>query len=481
MGIAPSIGGRGGAGGAVVVAASNAPAAWKAAATYTCSGTGDQTQINSALSALGTTGDVLLLSPGTFSINAPIIGQRDDVTLEGAGRGVTIISQASGFVNSGNNALIQVNRDDLAGTNLRPAQGWKIADLSVYGNYLGTQGTTHGIHFKAFRSTIENVQVWGSNAYGIVIRGCTAAERGTASDWATYGTWIVLSKIHDNGSGGVLFDSASTDAAIEHSEIFENTGPGIQTGSVINEISNCYIWGNRDNSGGTQGNGIVFLTGAGRTCVSACKIEQNRGGIRFIAGSEFSVVNCTLASNSTSLTGNTSTGAIPSGWYTAGSSNQRDDIMFDGSGGAPAVVQVTGCIIDPTAYASDSSRYAISINSGDRSAFCHNDIGGGSTGRVLNNVPSNNVEFSQNMGYITEASGTATVTSAATSVVVTHGLGITPNAQDISLILTNQPTNAVGNIWISAVGSTTFQINVAAAPGTNTAIFGWSVSHHRFS
>lgn len=74
-------------------------------------------------------------------------------------------------------------------------------------------------------------------------------------------------------------------------------------------------------------------------------------------------------------------------------------------------------------------------------------------------------------------SGTATVTSGNTSVTVTHGAGYTPNVADVMVTPTNSPTNDPGHWWVSAVGATTFVINVRANPGASGASFAWRVAH----
>lgn len=74
-----------------------------------------------------------------------------------------------------------------------------------------------------------------------------------------------------------------------------------------------------------------------------------------------------------------------------------------------------------------------------------------------------------------KGSGTATITSAATSVTVTHGAGYTPAAQDIIVVPTNSPTNDPGWWWVDTIGGTTFKINVRAVPGASTATFSWRV------
>jgi len=71
-------------------------------------------------------------------------------------------------------------------------------------------------------------------------------------------------------------------------------------------------------------------------------------------------------------------------------------------------------------------------------------------------------------------SGTANITSAATSVTVTHGVEYTPLAQDIYVT----PTTSWGSatkFWVSTITATTFVINCTPAPGA-TMTFAWQVS-----
>lgn len=80
-----------------------------------------------------------------------------------------------------------------------------------------------------------------------------------------------------------------------------------------------------------------------------------------------------------------------------------------------------------------------------------------------------------NSGYVTENTGTATITAAATSIATAHGCNYTPTAGDIDVKLTNLPTNDIGDVWLSAIGAANFTINCRIVPGAATAIFAWSV------
>jgi hypothetical protein len=74
-----------------------------------------------------------------------------------------------------------------------------------------------------------------------------------------------------------------------------------------------------------------------------------------------------------------------------------------------------------------------------------------------------------------QTTGTATVANGTTSIAVTHNSATTPVAGDIIVTPTNNLGNAV-MFWITAIGATTFTINVDVDPGATTATFGWQVN-----
>lgn len=78
-----------------------------------------------------------------------------------------------------------------------------------------------------------------------------------------------------------------------------------------------------------------------------------------------------------------------------------------------------------------------------------------------------------NIGWTTEASGTGTINSGATTAVITHGLSVTPTAKNISITMTENPSNDIGLIWVSAITSTQFTVNVRADPGASNLDFSW--------
>lgn len=99
-------GGSASKGATFVVGASDATGTW--GANYTCDGTADEVQINTAIAACAATGGKVILSDGLFTIAAPIL-MKTGVTLVGQGRAATRIKVASGFVGNAMIALNDVN------------------------------------------------------------------------------------------------------------------------------------------------------------------------------------------------------------------------------------------------------------------------------------------------------------------------------------------------------------------------------------
>jgi len=69
------------------------------------------------------------------------------------------------------------------------------------------------------------------------------------------------------------------------------------------------------------------------------------------------------------------------------------------------------------------------------------------------------------VGYVTKASGRATIPANATSVTVNPGLSCTPSKVLVTPL--NQPP---GSIWVSNITATSFNINVSAAPTTDLPV-----------
>jgi len=78
---------------------------------------------------------------------------------------------------------------------------------------------------------------------------------------------------------------------------------------------------------------------------------------------------------------------------------------------------------------------------------------------------SNGSTYYSSFGMRTEASGVATVTAGQTSIVVTHNIIGTP-----TVCLATPLADPGGRVWVSALGATTFQINIQTVLGGNLSL-----------
>lgn len=70
----------------------------------------------------------------------------------------------------------------------------------------------------------------------------------------------------------------------------------------------------------------------------------------------------------------------------------------------------------------------------------------------------------ESIGFITENRGTGTIANEPTTAVIMHGLDYTPNASDIWITFTENPTYTLGLPVITNVTSTQFTVNVDNDP-----------------
>ena len=162
----------------IYVAAYNSGTEARNAAQYVCDGTADQTEINNALTALGSNGGMVVLSPGeyntsgTITYNAQTIGK-----LIISGYGANIDHDGAGYAISCASNLTPVNYWATASEKFATIQGLTIAGTASASG--GIQGVSH--HFLKVRDcTIINYY----DGYGIAgwIPGTLSCEHWTIED-----------------------------------------------------------------------------------------------------------------------------------------------------------------------------------------------------------------------------------------------------------------------------------------------------------
>lgn|GEM_PF-941387 len=101
--------------------------------------------------------------------------------------------------------------------------------------------------------------------------------------------------------------------------------------------------------------------------------------------------------------------------------------------------------------------------------FSLDGISGGAwqTGPIKLNTGGGHNTIKDNDGFVTNAVGTASITTSQTSVTISHGMAIAPTNVTVT------PQGNPGSItwWITSVTSTQFTLNVSAAPGSTLAFY----------
>jgi hypothetical protein len=400
-------------------------------------------------------GGTVVLPPGWIRTQSTVQIKQDSTVVVGAG-----LSVRDGSSQGGVATRIGPNPGDtFTGTDIllvqraandRPVHGVELRDFGVEGsNVAGTVG----IHFRSNRSRIDRVSVIQCGSHGIRCHGYLSPA------WDLYDSTI-QGLVSDCGGTALWFDDGATDMHILPGTVLFNSNKGLHlTGGGSAQVTGVHFYDNAVNN--------IHFEGAGsRSKISNCKIEgAGQHGVLIdstIAGySDIQILGCNLANNGDSA------------------NNTYDQIhtMGPSANGITRLTIVGNNLTNKSANL-NLPRYGININSTalQTATIVGNAFGPAShwgTGPLRDAGSGSAIrQIRHNGGYITEASGTATVASGQTTVSPTHGLSVTPTAAHISVT----PTNSMGNaakFWVSAVSSTTFTITVNADPGATTATFAW--------
>jgi hypothetical protein len=105
-----------------------------------------------------------------------------------------------------------------------------------------------------------------------------------------------------------------------------------------------------------------------------------------------------------------------------------------------------------------------------------NDLRGNTLGAFTSSASGSTIKVRDNLGYVTEAGGDVTILSGSTSVVVTHGLGRTPQKSELAFTPGENPTTDPANMWIDTITSTQFTINCRTNPGASNLDVSWQAN-----
>lgn len=422
-------------------------------ADYVCDGVNDEVQIQAAIDALGSIGGIVQLSPGTFniSVNASLYGVRVNashgpVALVGAGQDATVLKLANS--QAGNAIPLLITGTSLAAKRTAPTL---IRDLTLDGNRTNQAASYSGgsvcqvayAHHVAF----DRVTVQGGKSYGVQLFYDSQEYAFTHCRFYS-GT---NSALRVESPFGVItdnyFEGNNVTNYILQCAVSEDIGTSYYTQDTVIANNVFNIGANAIELGGNQRVTIANNRIVNMVYSSTYAIRVQPYDIGTHPALDITIIDNTIA--------NVRNGIQLVTLLSQGCQNTKilNNTITTISGG---IAMTTGILIDNALHTDTEIR--------------GNTLRGMAT--VINDSGTR-TKISANYGYVTEANGTGTIASGATSAVITHGLAITPGAKNISVIATNNPTNDPGNLWVSSIGATQFTVNCRSDPGSGGLAFAW--------
>lgn len=433
--------------------------------------------------AIDSGADSVYVPSGTYRVTATITVTRP-ITFFGDGKQNTIFSQATNFdvfdIDDGVgvmqgvnmygfkiiNTLARVNVISGAGIKLYKVYFSQFSDIVIENTYIGIDSTQSnvtkydGVDVVSF----NYVGYWFHGGFGFdsYVANCAISGGGAGfssvylqdmCDEMTFYSVIMNTSSYnlytDASAYGVnlrpefcrfyscSFDSSTTGVFLRHCVdmtfvgcFFSNRpGNGLQIGTTSTTECVNFIGCTFFNNGGS---GAVVGSFAQDTVFDDC----------FFVGNSTTVLNAgnglTVAANTTNFTVTNCT--FRNGWGSGGSQNYG---------------------------------LAILAGTGDRFVVANNNFGtNGPGGSMLVGASGTDRHVSNNIGFVTKNSGSATMLNGNLQVVVNHGLAGQPSSQDIIVTPRLIPTV---DVFISALSPTTFTIE-AGAPVAADTYFNWVAS-----
>jgi hypothetical protein len=410
--------------------------------------TNDSAALQAAINAAQTSGKDLLLPPGTAIISTSL-NITSPITIRGSGREKTILRAANAL-----NNYVFTFSGGTAGVGI---VGAHFADFRINGNCANQTAGGGILANGAVHCSFERMHFTSCYDWGLKLAAVTGGGFG-----------------HHNKVIGCLFDNATSSAGF---------------GGGLNATSNDENW--------IFASDFEFLGGASFPVSTKPIALYDQAGLQHIISSNFvgGGHNCigirVQNVKDTRISASTFDGTGGDSVFIAANKCIITDNMFTGPG-AQGTVAASGIHLEFNTHNNVVSNN--SLETSTTAGTCRSLIREESTGGSGDNIIEGNSLFlnsactvaalesggtntivRNNIGWKTEASGTATVANGTTTIVVTHGLSATPSINDISVTPTNNMGTAA-KYWVSTVTATQFTINVDANPGATTATFVWKIS-----
>lgn len=276
-------------------------------------------------------------------------------------------------------------------------------------------------------------------------------------------------KSHQTSGNGIHFVADLSDAIVENvfvhrckeAGICEDTGWYMRYMHVWSEFNIGPGWDVVDayltSCVSAENDGTGILSTGGKLHIVNSRIKKNK--LHGIHITDWTPLETTIVGNSIAYNSNTNVGTYDGIHITGGHATHFRSMLITGN--------VIGSVD------ASNQRNAIRITDGN-GIMVNNNVLYPETANptVVYSAIGTENQIRNNIGYVTENSGTDTVALGATTKAVTHGLAVTPAAGDIAIVPTGA-WGAVTQFYISAYSATTFTVTVDQVPGGAGFPFAW--------
>jgi len=368
-------------------------------------------------------GGIIFFPPGNYIINAPLVLPSPmPIYFVGNGTGENTLSTNLKLANGSNCNMIEY-------TSTARTYFGGIKDMKIDGN-AANQTSGNILHITGYWTDILLENIYFSGAHGACIYAKSPTTGQIANVWITRclleaGNYGIQIDCTDNATGGWWLDSCYSFALVTALYLDASARAN---GSRFWQINNCFF--------------------------AAC--EQH--GIYLKSVKRLLLSNSTIRNSGTSAAGT------------------YDGIFIDNDATYPTNrLTITGNQFYNHETGSVTQRYGINLSgaNNDNIIITDNQFDNHATGDINIFAGANaNGIIRNNIGFVTENKGTATVANGTTSIAVNHGLSYTPVAGDISVTPTNSMCSHT-KFFVGTYTSTQFTITVNIDPGVSTATFAW--------
>jgi len=410
--------------------------------------TNDATALQNAINAAIAANKPLWLGPGTAIVGAALsIGS--PITILGSGRESTILKAANGL-----NAYVLTFTGGSPGAGI---VGAHLADFAIDGNRASQTAGGGILANGAVQCSFERLHLTSCYDWGLVLGPITGGAFGHHNR--------VLSCLFDQGGGSGGFGGGATTTSSDENWF------------VATDFE--FLGGN---TAPVSTRPVMLYENAGLQHIVGCN---------FVSGSNNCIAVRVQNAKGTKIIGSTFDGLAGDGIFVAGNKCVITDNVFTGIGDAGSVATSGVHLEFNTHYniVANNSLETSTIAAKTRSLIREEGTGGSGDNIIMGNTMSQNTAptvallesggtntiLRNNIGWVTESTGTATVPNGGMTIAVNHGLSQTPTLANITVT----PTNSLGTaakFWISGIGTTQFTINVNADPGVATATFVWKAA-----